>query len=316
MRNEERNMKRIALVMALMVCMLLACSAAAEEITFQGKFTCDINEEYIDLGKVRVQDMDAFVKFLRRMPNLKKVDMFNTNVYSKDIDVLAAAFPDIEFGWTMRIGDHWVRTDATAFSTLHNNRSPQHTERNFANLKYCKNLLALDIGHNQVKDLSFLYDLPNLKVLILACQIELRDITPIGSLKNLEYLELFKNDIHDISCLKNCTNLIDLNLCFNRIKDWTPLLGLSKLERLWLFNSNNWSDEYPVDKQVVNELKAALPDCHVDEKSYSTMGGWREHERYYVIYHMFKHGEYIPFDRGAEIQALYPNGINLNGPGY
>lgn len=308
-------MKRILFLLALLLCILLAGSAVAENITFQGQFTCDINAEYIDLGKVRVQDMNDFVKFLRRMPNLKKVDMFNTNMYSKDIDVLAAAFPDIEFGWTMRIGDHWVRTDATAFSTLHNNSSLQHTERNFANLKYCKNLLALDIGHNQVKDLSFLYDLPNLKVLILACQIDLRDITPVGSLKNLEYLELFKNDVHDISCLSNCTNLIDLNLCFNRIKDWTPLMGLSKLERLWLYNSNNWSKEIPVDKQVVYALREALPECKVDDISYSTLGGWREHDRYYVIYHMFKHGEYIPFDRAAEIKPLYPDGINLNGPG-
>ncbi len=308
-------MKKAVFVAVMLLCLLIGCTAMAEEITFQGKFTCDVNAEEIDLGKVKVEDMDAFVIFLRRMPNLKKVDMFNTNMYTKDIDKLAEAFPDIEFGWTMRIGDHWVRTDATAFSTLHNNRSPQHNERNFKYLKYCKNLLALDIGHNQVKDLSFLYDLPKLKVLILACQIDLRDITPVGSLKELEYLELFKNDVHDISCLANCKNLIDLNLCFNRIKDWSCLKGLTKLERLWLFNSNNWSDEYPVDKQVVADLKAALPNCHVDEKSYSTLGGWREHERYYVIYHMFKYGEYISFDRGAEIKALYPNGINLNGPG-
>ena len=285
-------MKRLIAALMLFIILLTSFSFAEEAVmntaSYMGQFTCKVDAEYIDMGKVRVLDMTKFIEFLHKLPNLKKVDMFNTNMYTKDIDKLAAAFPDIEFGWTMRIGDHWVRTDATAFSTLHNNRSPQHTERNFANLK----------------------------VLILACQIELRDITPIGSLKNLEYLELFKNDIHDISCLKNCTNLIDLNLCFNRIKDWTPLLGLKKLERLWLFNSNNWSDEYPVDKQVVYDLKAALPDCHVDEKSYSTLGGWREHERYYVIYHMFKHGEYIPFDRGAEIKALYPNGINLNGPGY
>jgi hypothetical protein len=281
-----------------------------------GKFTCDVNAEYIDLGKVRVEDYDKFIAFLRKLPNIKKVDMFATQIYTKNIDLLAEAFPDVEFGWTMRIGDHWVRTDVTAFSTLHNNRSPQHTEKQFKYLKYCKNLLALDIGHNAVKDLSFLYDLPNLKVLILACNIELKDITPVGSLTQLEYLELFKNDINDISCLANCTNLIDLNICFNRIKDWSSLHGLSKLERLWLFNSNNWTDAYPVDKEVVKALKENLPYCHVDSTSYSTLGGWREHDRYYVIFHMFKYGEYIPFSRGQEIKLKYPDGIHLNHDGY
>ncbi|MBR6669010.1 MAG: leucine-rich repeat domain-containing protein [Clostridia bacterium] len=308
-------MKKLLAALLILLCLLMAGLALAEEpqtATYMGKFTADINAEYIDLGKVRVEDYDAFIVFLRKFPNLKKVDMFSTNIYPKNIDRLAEAFPNIEFGWTMRIGDHWVRTDATAFSTLHNNRSPQHTEQQFKYLKYCKNLLALDIGHNAVTDLSFLYDLPNLRVLILACNINLKDITPVGSLKNLEYLELFKNDINDISCLANCTNLIDLNICFNRIKDWTPLHGLHKLERLWLYNSNNWSDQYPVDKQVVADLRTALPNCHVDSTSYSTLGGWREHDRYYVIFHMFKYGEYIPFSRGQEIKQKYPNGINLN----
>ncbi len=309
-------MKKSLIALLTILCLFLAGHALAEgtadTVTFQGKFTAPLDAEYIDLGKVRVEDYDAFIAFLQQFPNLKKVDMFTTQIRPKNIDQLAEAFPDIEFGWTMRIGDHWVRTDATAFSTLHNNRSPQHTEEQFQYLKYCKNLIALDIGHNAVMDLSFLYDLPNLKVLILACNINLRDITPVGSLKDLEYLELFKNDIHDISCLANCKNLIDLNICFNRIKDWTPIHGLDKLERLWLFNSNNWSDEYPVDKQIVADLKAALPNCHVDSTSYSTLGGWREHDRYYVIYHMFKYGEYIPFERGAEIKKLYPDGIHLN----
>ena len=307
-------MKKILIALLLLALFMTSLVHAdnTETVSYLGKFQADVNAEYIDMDKTRVTDMDAFITFLRKLPNLKKVDMFATQLYTKDIDKLAEAFPDIEFGWTMRIGDHWVRTDATAFSTLHNNSSPAHTEKQFKYLKYCKNLLALDIGHNAVMDLSFLYDLPNLKVLILACNINLKDITPVGSLKDLEYLELFKNDINDISCLTNCTKLIDLNICFNRIKDWTPLESLTNLERLWLFNSNNWSDEYPVDRNVVNALKAALPNCKVDSTSYSTLGGWREHDRYYVIFHMFKYGEYIPFHRSQEIKTKYPDGINLN----
>lgn len=305
-------MKKWIFLIALMAGMLCITNALGEEVTFQKTFKVDKYVEEIDLGKTRVEDMDAFIAFLNKLPNIKKVDMYVTKMYTKDIDKLAAARPDIEFGWTMRIGDHWVRTDATAFSTLHNNRSPMHTQNNFKYLKYCKNMLALDIGHNAVTDLSFLYDMPQLKVLIVACNINLKDITPIGSLKELEYLELFKNDINDISVLANCEKLIDLNICFNRIKDWTPLQGLKNLERLWIYNSNNYSKEYPVDKQVVKDLKEALPQCLVDSTSYSTQGGWRLHDRYYVIFHMFKYGEYISFDRSAEIKALYPKPIELN----
>lgn len=287
----------LGLVLTLVFASAGLC-AEPEMLTFGGaSFPKD--SEYIDLGNIRVEDYALFESFLDQFPQLKKVDMFGTQIWRPRIEELAERYPQIEFGWTMRIGEHTVRTDQTAFSTLHNHNSEFHTEREFSVLKYCKNMVALDIGHNGVMDLSFLYDMPQLKVLIVACNLTLQDITPIGSLTELEYLELFKNDIRDISCLANCTKLIDLNICFNRIKDWTPLYGLKNLRRLWLYNSSNYSD-IPIPKEVVTALRENLPDTKVDAVSYSTDGGWREHPRYDVIHEMFKTGVYIPFPEIVE----------------
>ena len=305
-------MKKTLPLLLLLLFLSLPSLANAETLTYtndRGSFSASSDAEYIDLGSLRIPNTDAdyssFASFLGRFPNLKKVDMYATEIRRPHVEMLAARFPQIEFGWTMVIScsnplhpertPHRVRTDATAFSTLHNNTCTEHTAADLSILKYCKNLQALDIGHNRVTDLSFLYDLPHLKVLIVACNLELNDITPIGSLKELEYLELFKNDVHDISCLANCKNLVDLNLCFNRISDLSPLEGLNHLRRLWLFNSNNYSDEYPVSAAAVRALRKALPDCKVDDTSYSTLGGWREHPRYDTIYEMFWGTEYIPF---------------------
>lgn len=305
-------MKKLLPLLLLALCMVLPALAKGESVTYTndfGSLTVEKDAEYIDLGSLRVPNTDSdyarFESFLAKLPNLKKADMFATEIRRVRIESLAARFPQVEFGWTMIIPcsnplhpdrtPHRVRTDATAFSTLHNNKCTEHTSADLSILKYCKNLQALDIGHNRVTDLSFLYDLPHLKVLIAACNLELNDITPIGSLKELQYLELFKNDIHDISCLANCTELVDLNLCFNRISDLSPLEGLKHLRRLWLFNSNNYSDFIPVPAAAVKALRAALPDCKVDDVSYSTLGGWREHPRYDTIYEMFWGTEYIPF---------------------
>lgn len=289
----------------LMLVFILSGSAATEEerplsgsVTF-GSLTVSSNATHIDLGDQVVRDYDSFCDFLDRLPNLEWCDMFATKIRRKNIDLLAERYPDILFGWTMVIpasdhSQHLLRTDATAFSTLHNSSVSHHTSADFEILKYCPDLLALDIGHNDVDDLSFLSCLPKLRVLIVAC-CQVSDITPIAQLKDLQYLELFKNDIHDISALSGLTELIDLNICFNRIKDWTPLTGLNKLQRLWLYNSNNYSEEVPVPKAVVEELRSALQDCCVDSVSYSTLGGWREHERYDIVSKMFKTGQYIPF---------------------
>lgn len=284
-------------LLTLLLLLVLTGSAGAEPLTFQKTFTADSQAESIDFGDIQVKSIDQLVDYLAQFPNLKRVDMFATRIHPASIDKLAETFPQVEFGWTMRIGDHWVRTDQTAFSTLHGNSSPQHDEDDFRYLKYCRNLLALDIGHNAVKDVSFLYDLPKLKVLILACN-QIEDITPVGSLTDLQYLELFKNEINDVSALAACTELIDLNICFNRITDWSAIQGLPKLERLWLYNSNNWSTSDPVPKEAIAALQAALPQCQIDSTSYSTLGGWRDHKRYYVVYNMFKYSEYVPFYRG------------------
>ena len=287
-------MKKFLILLFLLI---LGASASAEPLIFQKTFTADSQAEYIDFGSMQVKSIDALIDYLKQFPNLKKVDMFATRIYPSSIDKLAAAFPELEFGWTMRIGDHWVRTDQTAFSTLHGNASSQHDESDFSYLRYCRNLLALDIGHNAVRDVSFLYELPKLKVLILACNL-IEDITPVGSLTELQYLELFKNEINDVSVLTACTELLDLNICFNRITDWSCLESLSKLERLWLYNSNNWSENDPVPAEVIAALQAALPQCQIDSTSYSTLGGWRDHKRYYVVFNMFKYSEYVPFYRG------------------
>ena len=156
-----------------------------------GRLSVPSDSTYIDLGDITVKNYDNFIAFLQQLPKLEKVDMFSTLIEKKNIDRLAEAFPDVEFGWTMYLKcekrDHKIRTDTTAFGCEHNNRIHGHTSTDLSILKYCTKLEALDIGHNYVTDLSFLYDLPSLKVLIVACN-HITDITPIGSLKELQYL--------------------------------------------------------------------------------------------------------------------------------
>ena len=280
----------------LLVLLALAPAALAEQqtVTFLD-VTVPVDCTYVDFGDKAVRDLDALEAFLDQLPQVTQVDMYASQMRLEACDRLAQRYPQISFGWTLFFGDHSVRTDATAFSTLHNNKSPTHSSQELSILKYCKNLQALDVGHNKVDDLTFLYELPQLKVLILACN-KITDITPLASLTELEYLELFKNKITDLTPLTGLTRLKDLNICFNKVQGYEPLTGLTQLERLWIYCSDNYSEDIPLPKGVVSMLTTALPDTHIDSTHYSTLGGWREHPRYNVILQMFAGTEYIPFD--------------------
>ncbi len=262
------KMTLIALVCALA---LTAGSALAEDaVTFQG-VTASKNAEYLDMGETVIQDLAAFERFLDQLPALRQVDMFETPVNRRQIEELTGRFPGIEFGWTIHIAaQHYVRTDATAFSTLHG-ECMGHSSQDFEVLKYCKNLRALDIGHNDVMDLKFLTNLPKLRVLILADN-PIHDLKPLAELKELEYLEIFSCDFMDITPLTELPHLLDLNISNNKsLYQYSVMLNLSPtIKRLWVSELGVY-----ISEARVRELRGVMPDAIFSTDDHPTANGWR-----------------------------------------
>lgn len=308
-------------VCAILLTVLLALSigaAAGETLTFE-TFSADSEAEYLNLDLTQIPNRlwKSFLEYLEQFPNLKKVDMFDViRMDYKRVEEIHARFPDVEFGMTMVIGTsrgcpHTIRTDCTAFSTLHSYYPKWHPSKELAVLRFCKNLYALDIGHNLLDDLSFLYEMPQLRVLIIAAG-SAKDITPVGSLKHLEYLEVFANQVRDISCLEGLPYLIDLNITNNLIEDLTPLKSLKSLKRLWIY-AHTRKDKKPVDEATLADLQAALPDCYIDGHSTSTDGGWRgDNAHYLLIRKMFRSNIYEPFEDSPPENI--PEGFAPAGP--
>lgn len=296
-------------ILLLTLLLLLFALPALAEVSYE-EHVFDETAEFIDLDDLVVKDFESFAAFLEQFPNLKQVDMWKNRMTKEQCDFLAGKFPDMRWGWTMVIKkgkcNHLVRTDFTSWSTLHNNKSPHHSSEDFSVLKYCWNLMALDVGHNGVTDLNFLYDLPNLRVLIIACN-QVEDITPIASLKKLEYAELFNNRIRDITPLTGLPHLMDLNICFNKIQDLSPILTLPSLKRLWLY-SHRARDTVATGEQV-DTIRAAFPEAKIDINHYSTNGEWRYLDGYprqmdphyavilqiFGVNHLHPKTEYMPF---------------------
>jgi len=291
-----RVMRRIGCVLLLILMWAVAASAEGETVTYRdygGKLTVAADAEYIDLGKLKVENIDVFERFLDELPNVKRVDMYATHTFNKLAKRLSERYPQIEFGFTIYAGDHRIRTDQMVFSTLHDSVMRRHTSQELEALRYCRSLRALDLGHNDLTDISFLADLTELRVLILADN-RVEDLTPLADLEELQYIELFDNRVTNLEPLAKLQNLMDLNVAQNRVIDLASLRGMPWLERLWLYACAGSGK--PVDLAALEELKVALPDTQIDAVSLGTEGGWRTHPRYDVLFQMFKGTEYLPFE--------------------
>ena len=302
-------MKQFFILLCLLLTLFMtgAWAEEGESVTF-GNVSVPKDATYVDLGDEVVSDWNAFYSFLSQLPKVEKVDMFSTTVEKKNINQLVEKFPQIKFGWTIHISRaHYIRTDQTAFSTLHGS-CDLHTSRELEVLKYCTELLALDIGHNDLTDISFLSSLTKLRVLILACNERLRDISVLSQLKDLEYIELFSCNIRDISSLEGLDHLMDLNIAYNPIARYSVLNGMSHLKRLWIPQSG-----VPCYGDEVKALQADLPNTLIMNKGHPTNYGWREGNHYETIYTMFRANEYMPFEDSYPLnteQADIPEAVN------
>lgn len=216
------------------------------------------------------------------LPSLTRADLCKTGFTNAEYAALQDAFPDVRMIWEI-VWHHWtLRTDVVAFSTM---KTCAQTfflyDEDAQYLRYCTDLVALDLGHNRVHDWSFLQYMPNLKILI-AVDNQVKDLSWIQYTPKLEYLEFFVGYVTDLSFLQYTPNLKDLNISYNRVSDATYLYNLPNLERLWMEHTRIPYSEF-------QKLKKAYPDAKIVRDGEGSIDqGWRKHERYYAMRDMFK----------------------------
>lgn len=239
-------------------------------------FLTDSTEIDISNRSVTTEEIDRMLPYF---PKLEKLDMSFCGIADEEMDALNQRHPEVSIVWTVTIGEVKTRTDAVYFYPAESNYYPTNTE--MKKLRYCTELVAIDIGHTRATDCEFLWYTPKVRYLILA-DTGITDITPVGNLKDLIYLELFNLKTKDYSPLLNCTKLQDLNLGTTHA-DPEPLSKMT-----WLHNLQ-WhrADQDPATKEAVLKLPEQLPDTHVElypkKKARNIGGPWRYIPNYYVF---------------------------------
>ncbi len=249
----------------------------------------------LDRMGIRVTDREALAAVLDGAPQLRRVFLFDSELPTADMEWLFDRYyPRVFLGFTLHIGPHVIRTDQTAFSTLHYSSptkdDPRHTSEELYPLRMCVHLQALDLGHNYLTDLSLLHWMPELEVLIISPNYGLTDISPVAECKNLVYLECFNTPITDLSPLAGLTKLRDLNLTRDgQVTDLSPLYDLPNLERFW------WGhmDRVPIEQKKI--MREKHKGCKFVMVYDPTDGGWRRHPHFNALHSFFRTGVYVPF---------------------
>lgn len=173
--------------------------------------------------------------------------------------------------WTVRCGKIATRTDATFFMPVKYHVYYLNDTESY-NLRYCPDMIAVDIGHMMVSDISFVEFMPDLQYLILA-HTAVRNIEPLRSCKNLKFLELDHTGVLDFSPLTECTALEDLNIGMTW-NDVAPLKDVTWLKNLWMIERQSSAEE----------MMAALPNTNIVCFGTATVdSGWRELPNYFAM---------------------------------
>lgn len=240
------------------------------EKTILGRTVTDADTE-LDFTGIQLTDIGELERELAYFPNLEKVIVSDCGL---DNETLAAARDRVreeyKLVWTVQCGKLTARTDDTYFMPVKYHVYYFHDEDAY-NLRYCEDMICIDLGHMSIHDIEFVRFMPHLKYLILAHSTIL-DISPISDCKELVFLELDWTGVKDYTPLLGCTALEDLNLG-NTYGDAEPIAQMTWLKNLWWIGRS---------AGIYAQLSQELPNTHKEFYAKYTVGnGWRELKNYY-----------------------------------
>lgn len=249
-----------------------------EKDAFGVTYGSDVTE--IDLSGMYFTSLEEVAQELAWFPELEKVILCNTGTDEKnlfDYDTLAAfrekMRSDYKVVFSVDINGIEVRTDETYFMPAKYGKVV--TNFQVQNLKYCEDMICVDLGHMAISNISFVEGMPHLKYFIVI-DSPLMYIDSISTCKELIYLEFFWTWINDFTPLIGCTALQDVNVARTNGDPMTFA------QMPWL--KNLWIDGFDIKASERPELEAALPNTNIKYcDGEMTANGWRDLPNYFAM---------------------------------
>ena len=232
----------------------------------------DIKE--LDISGIQVSSCEDVEAAVVSLPYLEKLIMSDCGI---DNETMAAyrerVRPEYKVVWTVYLSDKTkARTDDLYFMPIQQGEYYFKSEDAY-DLRYCEDMICLDLGHHMINEIEFVAYMPHLKYLILA-HTRVRDLSPLVNCQELVYLELDWSEVQDYSPLVQIKSLEDLNVSKN-YADIAPLLEMTWLKNLWIPGRSRASQA---------ALTEALPNTHLQLSGSAPAGqGWRDLPNYFAM---------------------------------
>ena len=217
----------------------LARIKSTEKIDIEGKKDITSLAPIADFLNVKTLNLKnsgvTSLKPLRNYANLERLDLSDTHVDSLG--------PINKYGLKLLVADYSdvSKSELARYENMHPSTTVIYKTMDFTiwwiNLSSeWKNIFANSIGFRgdlNKLPLKNLYQILELKSLVIPEGSEIEDIKPIATLKNLKELKMSKiMKISDLTPLSNLSNLESLDCSYNPVFDLTPLLSLPNLRHL------------------------------------------------------------------------------------
>lgn len=237
-----------------------------------GNVIIPMDETYLDLNHIKMTDNGEKIRgILQVLDGVTYLDMDFCGVPDEIMEQIRDENPNTDVIWRIWFGNMYsVRTDAERIVASNPDVDCLSGE-DVQVLKYCTKCRFLDLGHNEIDDISFIANMPDLEAVIISLNTW-SDLSPISSCTKINYLEIDDTNCCDLSPLSNLTSLEDLNVgnLGSNVSGWEALYNLKKLNRLWI------GLKTLVPQDILLELRKELPDTKIStDNESSALGDWR-----------------------------------------
>lgn len=248
----------------------------------------------MDVSGVEIQSLDALAASADCLPKLERLYLGECGLDNEALAALRESKRDsYKVVWAIRFTKKLVAdTDVTTFMPGHKDigeyRFNESMGVNVQDLKYFEDIVCMDLGHHIIYKIDFVSYMPHLKFLILSWT-EVHDLSPLTACKELIYLELDYSQVRDFTPLVEMKSLEDLNVC-GTVADVAPLTQMTWLKNLWASDRSYAAkmtlvEAFPQGDVLDEEGNVLVPKCdtHLHVSSGNSATTWRHLPHYYEM---------------------------------